>query len=779
MSSDKVTQQKQRKRSYDTTTVKTSKSQQSKSKRTKLDKNTSDEKTNVNAWTKYDYDQLESQHLQNQIRSYDPNIVNNKTNKQMLGWVSATMTKNHLLDDMCSDWLEMYYQHFGITDHELTHDEASSHQTLIKDDSHINVLFQSGNEFENRVYRELKELFGDNFVQIFDDADMKVYREERSLDGILSVGNKKVQDMMFKGIPLIAQAPLINYNNNTYGVADILIRSDYLAILFASFDADPEIAISAPKLSTDSKPHTNYHYRVIDIKWTTMNLCVDGITIRNDGRFSAYKGQVAMYTVALGKMQGYTPNYGYILAKGWKIDKSNISSSDISKYRGYGAFDRPGIICYTGRDSVYIEKTKEAIKWRQLLELEGHKWRYGLTEPTITEMYPNMSRDFTPKFSKIKEIIACRYGDPTLVWYVTAKNRKILHSSGIKSIADEKCTAKTLGLNDSAKRGAIIDNILDINRQEIDLVRPLRLPNIVFDTKGRNLSNWKPVSKLDYYVDFETINYNVYMSPDDVNLDNNVSESDATFMIGLWFEREEKISSENILNKLGIDGSKYNFVVRYDPDTKHEFVNLVLLDFTMSNELEIFRLFHSFILIRREMMINIYNLHNSIRSKLYHWTGAEIRFFESAVNRIISGKYIDQHMKNPTLTMEIDGKTITKEKELKHLEELSAQFSVLSEWIDMYKLFESVPIVVKNAYRFKLKKIGNAMYKNKLIATHWPDGAMSDGFVAMMQMIQTYRQGAIDLTAPKLVEVIDYNQIDCKVIWEIVTYLRCNHCIRS
>ena len=81
-----------------------------------------------------------------------------------------------------------------------------------------------------------------------------------------------------------------------------------------------------------------YHYRVIDCKWTTMTLCADNVSIRKEGLFPAYKGQLAVYTAALGQMQGYTPNYAYIMAKKWKI---GTSSSKVGAIRvNIGGTDR-------------------------------------------------------------------------------------------------------------------------------------------------------------------------------------------------------------------------------------------------------------------------------------------------------------------------------------------------------------------------------------------------------------------------------------------------------
>src|SRR5208282_3142935 len=153
------------------------------------------------------------------------------------------------------------------------------------------------------------------------------------MNGLFRTKNQYVKTLMNQGVPIIAQAPLINDYNRTFGIADILIRSDYLEVLFKTFTPDPDIRIKAPNLTMRDAKTDSYHYRIIDCKWTTMVLCVDGVTIRNEGMFPAYKGQLAVYTAALESLQGYVPNYAYIMAKAWRIDKATILNSEKDMYR--------------------------------------------------------------------------------------------------------------------------------------------------------------------------------------------------------------------------------------------------------------------------------------------------------------------------------------------------------------------------------------------------------------------------------------------------------------
>lgn len=765
--------------------------------KSKRQKNPKKEKNLNSVWDDYNFTKKEIQEMNEQINKYnndkkrhrDPEaekgtkkrkIDINKSEKNndeksensMLGWVSATKTKNYLLSDQAVDWLSYYFDKYGIGEADLTEEEKEANQKLLKDASHLNILLEGGNIFERKVYNELKNIYGDDFVEVMTEEDMNVFREKRIIDGVLREKNKNVYDLMNKGTPIIAQAPLINDMNRTYGIADILIRSDYLEVMFNVFNPDKEITIKAPKLKMVNG--LSYHYRVIDCKWTTMVLSVDGATIRNNGYFPAYKGQLAVYTAALGILQGYTPNYAYIMAKAWKIGKTNIDPSEEHLYKGYSAFDRLGIIDYKGKDRRFLSATKESIKWMQSVMTTGREWRYGETAPSVPEMYPNMNKNINPVFDKVKNKLAVRYGDPTMVWFVGTKNREIAHQNGIYDIRDPECTLDKLGIKQSA-RGDVIEKIIEINRNgQEKIIDPKIIKN--------NICEWQTEHVLDYYVDFETINYNLYVDPNDLSVDNSYFDSDVSFMIGFGFTYNSKICSKIIIDALEIDTTKCNYYNSIDHEKGWEFVCLYLSKFDLKNEMEMFRIFFQFIIVREMIAETVYNKkNNSLNSKMFHWTEAEIRFLRRAMNRMRSGDYTKFYMENRKLNfMNNNGEEITEHDVQCELNNMINTFNKKVIWIDMCKIFEKEPIVIKGSYRFKLKHIGNAFYKNGFIDTKWDDGAMSDGFRAMLEAIKLYRSGDVMSVEHHLYkDIILYNEVDCRVIWEIVRYLRANHSAKN
>ncbi len=90
---------------------------------------------------------------------------------------------------------------------------------------------------------------------------------------------------------------------------------------------------------------------------------------------------------------------------------------------------------------------------------------------------------------------------------------------------------------------------------------------------------------------------------------------------------------------------------------------------------------------------------------------------------------------------------------------------------DMYKLFRDNNIVIKGAFNFSLKTIGNAMYDNKMIETHWDsDSICSNGLQAMYLAYVEYNKKEINMDIMN--KIAHYNMIDCKIMWEIMSYIR-------
>ncbi len=100
----------------------------------------------------------------------------------------------------------------------------------------------------------------------------------------------------------------------------------------------------------------------------------------------------------------------------------------------------------------------------------------------------------------------------------------------------------------------------------------------------------------------------------------------------------------------------------------------------------------------------------------------------------------------------------------------------LLPWFDLLRdVIQTEPVVVRGAFSFSLKSMARAMRANGLIASDWGDG-LADGAGAMAgawnAAVEAKRRGvALGDTEP-MRAVAQYNEVDCRVMAEILEHLR-------
>jgi hypothetical protein len=101
------------------------------------------------------------------------------------------------------------------------------------------------------------------------------------------------------------------------------------------------------------------------------------------------------------------------------------------------------------------------------------------------------------------------------------------------------------------------------------------------------------------------------------------------------------------------------------------------------------------------------------------------------------------------------------------------------QWFDFLgQVVRAEPVVVRGAFGFGLKAVAKALHGQGLIETRWDDGPM-DGLGAMVgawwcaEEAQTAGIALADV--PLMGEIARYNEVDCRVVMEIVRYLREHH----
>jgi len=126
-------------------------------------------------------------------------------------------------------------------------------------------------------------------------------------------------------------------------------------------------------------------------------------------------------------------------------------------------------------------------------------------------------------------------------------------------------------------------------------------------------------------------------------------------------------------------------------------------------------------------------------TRLYHWSQAEESFYSKAYNSA-----------------------------LKRLGDRGVKL----DWYDLLtKVARAEPVVVSGAMAFGLKAIAKAMHAHGLIETNWEDGPM-DGLAASVAAWNCANRTHPMHADPLMNEVRKYNEVDCRVMCEILDYLR-------
>lgn len=520
---------------------------------------------------------------------------------------------------------------------------------------------EQGNLFEKMVFDKLKELNNINIIQVSYNNESQSY--EKYTETINHMRN---------GVDIIYQGVLHDYKKKLYGVPDLLIRSDKFYTIFNQHIKYPNY-----------KSKINYHYVVVDIKHSNLNLNCNRTYIKDNNSIPAYKGQILIYNKILSEFLGYIPQYGFILSKKITYTKNNIC------YNNINFMENIAIIDYKGTDKHYNNITNRAIEWVRIMRSNGFNWRL-LPTPSVLELYPNMKNDKDDGYRNIKIELADKINEITNLWWCSYKKRQIAHSKNIFNWMDRKFNAEIIDIKE-IKIAKTINNILKINREDKNnnLIR-------IFNN-NLNLKNNNDI--MEFYIDFETINSN--MGQLEINDDNNI-----IFMISIGWEINNSWEYKTFMINKYNDDDELNMI-----NNMWEFINNKILEL------------------------------NKRDYKFIHWSNAEIIFYKN---------FLSKHPYNNF-------------KEFKSF--------------DLYKLFLDNNIVVKGALNFSLKTIANAMYKNKLINTCWDKNSIcNNGLQAMFLAYNLYKNNQyIDENNNIMKDIIKYNIIDCKVMWEILLYLRNNY----
>ena len=577
--------------------------------------------------------------------------------RKKLEMVSASHLHNFMIDDCLVDWLKL----------------------KARPGTRKSPAYGTSNDFTTFIMHKGVE-FEHELVKFIDNSIIPVTTVSQYLT---DEACQKTIEYMTEGKPIIYSAPVKNTKTNTQGIIDLLVRSDIIHQLIEDPPLTPqEASFGSPLLNH------NFHYIVVDIKFSTLPLRADGKHLLNSGHYPAYKAQTYIYNEAIGVIQGYTSPFAFIMGRRWRFTQKDIN------HINYTCLNKLGRIDFTGVDSGYPARVQKALDWVRDVKQNGSQW--SVNPPTRKELYPNMCVD-SGIWNQEKEKIAQDVGEITNIWYLGTKHRNKGLESNITSWHNPKCTTSRLAF--SGSRAPIVDKIMKINRQSRDKIWPKKIMG--------NTSNWRSSSN-EIFVDFETLS-DIFADFSELPQQKC---TDMIFMIGVGW----------------VEGGSWKYK------------NFICNKATYEEEYRIMDEFVTFVKNRGNPNIRYWYAEPSF------WSAAECRQFDLA------------HDNN----------------DIERKDHISDNWKNLGEWNDLYNLFLREPIVLKGCFKFGLKPIAKTMKSQGMIKTSL-ESYCNSGMSAMINADKCYKICDDPVNSSTMIDIAKYNEFDCKVLCEILAYLRKNH----
>jgi len=228
------------------------------------------------------------------------------------------------------------------------------------------------------------------------------------------------------------------------------------------------------------------------------------------------------------------------------------------------------------------------------------------------------------------------------------------------------------------------------------------------------LYEWREIHDVEYYIDFETVNDAGAVINDEAPFTDSHA---CLFMIGITVVKKGKARSY-----INLSADRLNYAYCEGANN-------------VNTELIILQRFHK--IMKKSIKEN---------ARCFHWSSAEPSIYRKACRR---ANIIPLDLR----------------------------------WCDLLTIFHAEPIVVRGAFNFSLKTIASNMYRHGLISSTWYNSQNTsnalNGLSAMMFAIRinkiACKRGCTLVEIPEFQQIINYNKIDCDVLYDIMHYLRREH----
>jgi len=631
--------------------------------------------------------------------------------------ISATRISNSIKNDKLLDYLDILDANGLEVSKNLTvvkkrsrstnyysGDEQTETQVNKKKKTSFDYIVESGYLFEYNIINEIKQMMKNN------NQENKLI--EINENDIYLNAMKTIQIIKRNFHSIILGSVVINTNNNTWGKPDLIVKGCWL---------NKYIVKNIVGLN-------NNKWYIIDIKSSTIQLINGGEDISSKLLYSVYKSQVYIYTQALNQsLKDYgifnDVEIGFILGKKYKyvLNKNQIVKN---------SFDNLAVINFNKEKvkGVYWNKIIDSsINW--LRELKTNWKDFTLNPINRDELYPNMKSKYDKNWSCVKKNIATYNKEITLLWHCGIFNKEKAWKMGIKSYMDPKLTPEILGFDKSTTKYTIVDCMLKLLHNEKS--------NYILDSQN-NIMDWQNKVEWEFFVDFETYNYDDLVWDEANEWDNIYTGNQKIYMCGIsWIDS----------NTLQL--THKSFVIKYPnlQNLKKEFEKLSKLDETGEKILvkwdDYIECVDELDLIKKIVnFVNSFKPNNMTKTeffkqtRLIHWSGIEPILFNNKITEY----------------------------------QLDCEEYKLN-WYDLLKVFKhpQYPIIIKECFGFGLKTVVKKLNDMGYIDIVWPE--LDDGLLSSFIARDIYYSKS-EKPNKQMYELIKYNWIDCKAMLVLIQWMR-------
>lgn len=641
------------------------------------------------------------------------------------GYTSISSFKNTINNDRLLDYLDLLNSKKKEISFESL--EIISKSNIKKErKTSFEYIVKNGRVFESDIFEEIKRR-------------MKINNDLKNLIDLQDNKDKQIKcnltkDFLLNYKPMvILGGALYSKEREIFGYPDLIVSGKFIKKYFCE-DKDYDYNNNYNHKNNKNNKKRKF-YDLNDNKSNIIKTDIDGNNIPYE-KIQDMKYYIidvkssSLDLIAKGKTLSNNKDYNFYKFQVYSynnclnslFEENNLTNNvDIGfllgrKYKArinkediyYSCFQNLACINFTNE---FIEKNDEYCRIGKkwlIKDLRCNFSQFCLNPINRKELYPNMKNSLEGDYRRIKKRIADVNGEITQLYYCGVDKRIECQNKGIMNLNDEKINSDLLGFKNKANE-EIIKKMLELNKSD---------KYIYINKELNNYMDWQDKNEYEFFVDFETYSKSNISGPDE----------DIIYMIGVCYEEEFKCFIIN--NKYNI---KKSIKKRND---ENEDLNCDLSNYVLChNEYDLINRFTDYIYSKNNSETD-----NSVYKKdarLIHWSNFEERVFSSKIEKYSLNK------KRFTLN-----------------------------WYDLCNVFKytNSPILIKKCWNFKLKDITNKMCEYNFINLKWPD--LEDGLLSSFMAKDIYENNDKHNKNNFIIDITEYNYIDCKTMYNILNFIR-------